>query len=351
MSVFKRGDNWYIDYYFDGRRIKEAVSHNKKKAEQVLAVRKAEILQGKYNLKDREKEKANILFERFAKTYLEWARLNKRSYLRDVDLVKNLMTYFTGKKLFRITSLHVENYKSLRRNKVAPATVNREVACLKHMFNLAIKWEKASSNPVKGVKFFEEPKGNLRVLSKTEEMELIAASADHLKPIIITALNTGMRLREVLDFTWDRVNFVERYITVTNTKNRENRIIPMNDRLYYTLSKLKRTGDLLFCKKDGSAYGSIKTAFRRALKRSGVSYCRFHDLRHTFATRLVMKGIDLVTVKELLGHKSIEVTMRYSHPTPEHKKMAVGLLDVDLDRPNLVPKENIEFEQAVKGFT
>ena len=102
----------------------------------------------------------------------------------------------------------------------------------------------------------------------------------------------------------------------------------MNHRLTDTLKMVRIKSDFVFCTNDGESVKDVRTAFSRALRRSGIAKCRFHDFRHTFATRLVMAGADLATVKELLGHKTIAMTMRYSHPTPRHRKWAVELLDL-----------------------
>lgn len=328
MAIFKKNEKWYIDYYFEGRRVRECVGVNKKVAEQALAIRKAEITQGKYNFKQ---NKASIKFEDFTEAYLEYSKANKKSYGRDVSCIKALSSYFKEKRLSEIAPWQIEKYKVKRAGEVAQSTVNRELECLKHMFTMAIKWGKAIINPVKEVKFFRVDNISLRVLTNEEEQRLLDNSSDHLKPIIITALNAGMRLGEILVLTWDKIDFDERTITVEYTKNREYRIMPMNQYLTETLKSVKKVSSYVFCKDDKLPYGSIKTAFKNAIRRSGILHCRFHDLRHTFATRLVMRGVDLVTVQQLLGHKSIAMTMRYSHPTPEHKRRAVELLEIATD--------------------
>lgn len=100
----------------------------------------------------------------------------------------------------------------------------------------------------------------------------------------------------------------------------------MNDYLVKTLKKLKRTNELIFPSKDGKPYNQIKRSFKTALKNAGITDFRFHDLRHTFASNLVMAGVDLATVKDLLGHKSIKMTMRYAHLSPGHRQKAVSAL-------------------------
>jgi len=328
MAIFKKNGNWYIDYYVDGQRKRECAGANKKTAEKALAIRQAEIAQGRYNLK---KERVEITLKGFTNTYLKWARANKKSYNRDEICIKHLLGFFKNKRLSQITPYGIEQYRIHRIDFVSKVTVNKEVACLRLMFNLAIKWEKADSNPVRKIKMFKEEVRSLRILTHDEERKLLEASCEHLQLMIITALNTGMRRGEIFALTWEEVDFKNRVITVEHTKTGEARKIPMNELLTSTLKDVKKDNANVFCKLDGTPYGDIKTAFLAALRRSGIKHCRFHDMRHTFATRLVMAGVDLVTVKELLGHRSIETTMIYSHPTPEHKRRAVEAVNKNSD--------------------
>ncbi len=321
MALYKRGNIWWIDFCYKGCRYREGVGRNRKEAEFVLAKRRAEVRENRFfDVRKESREK----FDDMAKEYLRYSEVNKKSFERDGRSIKKLSTHFGRKRLAEITPKMIEDYKIARCRQVKPATVNRELACLKHLFTMAIKWGKANSNPVKEVKLFREPLGRLRVLSREDEEKLLAASAPHIKPIIMTALTTGMRRGEILNLTWEDVDFGTGFLTIGNTtKNSEMRQIPMSERLTRTLKNVKRISGYVFCKEDGTSYGSIAKAFRMAVKRSGIKYCRFHDLRHTFATRLVMAGVDLVTVKELLGHKSIKMTMRYAHPSTAHKRWAV----------------------------
>ena len=337
MGVFKKRGKWWIDYYCQGCRKREFAGKNKKQAEDLLAVRKGEILQGRFSL---AKEKDSPIFKDFVKTYLTYAEVNKRSYRRDVSLSRHLNRFFGDKKLNDIKPADIEKYKAVRiatkvtrsKNKtVCPSTVNREVALFKHLFNLAVDWGMAKDNPVKKVRFFKESEVSMRILSREEEEKLIMSSCAHLRPIIITALNTGMRLGEILDLPWNKVDFAEKKITIEHTKTGKYRVIPLNSVLLRTLQNLPRKSRYVFCTKDGNKIKAIRTAFLNALRRSGIPYCRFHDLRHTTATRLVMKGIDLPTIKEILGHTVIQTTLRYSHPTPDHKRWAMEVLNIALD--------------------
>lgn len=186
----------------------------------------------------------------------------------------------------------------------------------------------ATENPVRAVTLFPEPKLSYRWLSEEEARKLIDACSSHLKPIVVTALNTGMRLREILTLLkWEHVNFQQRYLTVVAGKNNETREIPLNHEMIQLFQSLQRKGEYVFPNEKGEPFGSIKTAFLAAIRRSGIARCRFHDLRHTFASHVVMNGVDLATVKELLGHKSLAMVLRYAHLSAEHKRRAVELLD------------------------
>lgn len=146
------------------------------------------------------------------------------------------------------------------------------------------------------------------------------------------ALHTGFRASELRSLTWQDVDFRRRTITVRAgyAKNGESRTVPMNEVLTTTLKAVKLhnvDGERVFCSRQGTPYRSFRTAFERAACLAGVVDFTFHDLRHTFASRLVMAGMELPTVKELLGHKDISMTMRYAHLSSDHKQAAVKKLE------------------------
>jgi integrase len=261
-------------------------------------------------------------------------------------MFKALSAFFNGYKLSKITPFLIEKYRIERGKKVtrmskkpiAKSTIDRELATLKAMFNMAIRDGKADNNPVKGVKFFREDNKKERILAPEEIKRLLAECNGHLKPIVQIALNTAMRLREILYLKWSNVDFNRNIIVVTQTKSSKNRNVPMNDLVIEALQGIKRKSEYVFCDpRTGEPYHSIKTTFGNALKRAELIGVRFHDLRHISATMMVMSGVDLATVKEILGHSSIEMTMRYAHPTSEGKLNAVKALEKqmkDLDRLN-----------------
>jgi len=160
---------------------------------------------------------------------------------------------------------------------------------------------------------------------------LLAHCGPQLKPLVMTALHTGFRKSELLSLTWGEIDFRHRVITVqaAYAKNGESRSVPMNDVLTTTLKAVRMNApdNAVFCNCKGAPYRSFRSAFERAVCKAGLEDFTFHDLRHTFASRLVMAGVDLPTVKELMGHKDITMTLRYTHLSSDHKQRAVSALE------------------------
>lgn len=324
-GLYLRGKVWYIDYYCDGKRIKKSVSKDRKIAEAVLQKRKLEVIEGKH-LDIRRIPK--VRFEDFAEEYLHLHSKLKRSYNTDFIIVKSLNKHFAGRYLSEITVLDIEKFKALRAREVMPATTNRELAVLRSMLNRAIEWGKLQHNPCKAVKLFKTNNQRLRFLEREEIDRLLSNCAEHLRPMVLLALNTGMRKGEILNLKWHDVDFSRDIIYLYETKNGERREIPMNSLVKSTLIKVRKhpQSAYIFCNRKGQPYGNIRKSLFTALRNAEISDFHFHDLRHTFASQLVMSGVDLNTVRELLGHKSLQMTLRYSHLSPSHKKRAVDIL-------------------------
>ena len=168
----------------------------------------------------------------------------------------------------------------------------------------------------------------LRFLEKEEIKTLLENCSEHIKPIVIVALNTGMRKSELFNLKWHDIDYKREIIHLLVTKNNEKREIPMNSLVKSTIIKVKKhtKSNYVFCKNDGSPYTNIRRAFKTALKRANIHDCSLHTLRHSFGSHLVMSGIDLNTVRVLLGHKDIKMTTRYAHLSPNFKKRAVEVL-------------------------
>ena len=355
MGIYKRGKIYYIDYYVGGKRKREKAGENRRLAETLLAKKKVEITENKYFDMTEFKK---VRFDEVANDFLEWSRVHKRSFKRDEGIVKNLMSYFGNNYLYQITSYKIEKYQNERRQRVSAATCNREVACLKRIFNKAIEWGKARDNPVRKVKFFREDNERIRYLNKDEIIQLLKECAPHLKPIVLFALNTGMRRSEIFNLKWKDVDLQAGLITVVETKSGDFRKIPINSQLKEILENIEKyLGCPYVCNYNGRKINDVKSGFNRAVKRAGIEDFRFHDLRHTFASHLVMGGVSLVAVKELLGHKSIEMTLRYSHLSVENKRVALEILSSRLpnvvtnwaQEPVIESKENDNFKESFKN--
>jgi len=333
MGVYKENNRWYIDFYLPGgKRRREVVTIprvdpsniNRLDAMKALSIRKGEIAEGKFNI---TQTKPPMPFKKLCNRYLDYAKNVKRSWTRDQQSIGHFLKHFKNKTLQQINPWVIEKYKSDRKKVVELSTINRDLATLRNMLNKAVDWRMIESSPFKGVKLFKVSNINLRIISNEEFNKLYESSSLDLKPILLCAITTGMRRGELLNLKWNDTNLNNGYIKVRDSKNYESRTIPINTTLLKALSDLKKHSESEYVFKYRK---SIQKTWTNALKTSGIAHCRFHDLRHTFASRLVMSGVDIVTVKELMGHKDIKMTMRYSHPTPEHKLHAVESLNFEI---------------------
>jgi integrase len=323
LAIYQRGNVWWIDYYSKGERLREPVSRSRKEAMEALVARRGDIVRGRFELV--RKDRRETTFEEFACEYLRHLKATRRWWKGEVSRMKSLVRHFGKTPLGEITTYDVEKYKEMRRKKLSGSGINREFALLKSMLNRATEWgfAKLGENPVSKVGYFPERQVE-RILTDGDAKKLVEACGPAVRPVVITALNTGMRRGEILDLRWENVDFERRFIRVERSKNGRSRKVPMNSTLAAELKLLRANGTpYVFTQRTGERLKSIVTAFQTACRHSGIGHVRFHDLRHTFATNLVMNGVDLVTVKEILGHSDISMTVRYSHPSDERKMAAV----------------------------
>jgi integrase len=347
MAVYKRGDNWYVDFTFKGEEVRESIGPSRRDAEKVIAKKKTEIVENKYL--DIRKEPDPVEFHDFAKEYLQWARTNKKrsSYERDVYTMRLLDKEFESKTIQEITTWQIEKFKSRRKESLKPGSVNRELALLKHTFTKAVEWGKVKENPTKKVKLLKGVTKRVRYLMPPEVQTLLANCEDFLKPIVTMAVHTGMRKGEVLGLKWDRVDFEQGIISIFDTKNHERRDTPMDETAKSTLQGIERKGELVFTGVKGKPVNPtvVHFAFREAVEKSNITDFHFHDLRHTFASNLIMQeGVELNNVRELLGHKSMAMTLRYAHLSPKHKTKVINILDK-------VMSQNLPQEEKVAQLT
>lgn len=328
VGIYRRGDVWWIDYYDKNHERVQESSHSfiKRDAEALLTLRKSEIFSGAY------KRPVKTIFGQFGDRYMEYAKANKRSWLRDEQMLKHLKDFFgLQTELAGITPAEIEGYKLNRRKKVSGSTVNRELALLKRMFNLAIDWDLFREvNPMRKVKFFKEFNTGVRVVSPDEEGKLLRNAAPYIQDVIRFALNTGLRTGEIFTLRWSDVDFEKNVLTIFAPKTQKTRAVPINSEAQRVLEAwaLGKKSDFVFYNLDtGKPFVDLKTGFQRACKKAGITDVTWHTLRHTFASRLLNRGVDIVTVQQLLGHSAITVTMRYTHTNLESKHAAVAKLE------------------------
>jgi integrase len=354
-GIYQRGEVYWIRYTgSDGRQVRESSRSTKQKdALDLLRLRQAAVLKGDET--DIVKIK-NHTFAELADRYLEFC-VNQRDIINKKGIVGMLKAEFGNLPLKSFTVHLVERYQSkivatIKNGKsgqpVSPSTANRKIATLKHMFTKAADWYMVSdtvSKLVHKVKLYKVDNARVRFLSDDEIKELLAAcdharvkrdgtteqkKQGHLRPVVLFALNTGCRRQEILSLKWEQVDLVHGFINLTRTKNGEKRQLPINDVLREVLSKQIRRIDVPYVFYDsqtGKRFTNIKRSFATACKKAGIVDFHFHDLRHTFASHLVMKGVDLTTVSRLLGHKSLTMTLRYAHLAPNHLINAVNVLN------------------------
>ena len=330
MSVFKKQGVYWIDYYVNGHRKRERIGPDKRLAETVLRKRKVEIAEGKFL---ERKRPITTTFDELAPAYLVYARENKRSWDRDERSIRALAEVFSGKRLAEITPATIERYKAWRLASLSrhgrhprPATVNRELACLKHMFNVArkglieLKGGVPTENPVSTVTFLDEQNIRDRVLTSEEFHRMVDVSPAYLKPVLLCAYHTGMRRGEILGLTWDRVDLKAGFIRLkeTDTKTSEGRSIPIGRELGEVLRQLpialKVPGhefSYVFMR-NGQRIKSVREVFARVCQDAGIENFVFHDLRHTATTNIRRAGVDALTAMKITGHKTMAVFRRYN---------------------------------------
>lgn len=334
MGVFKRyrkqkdGSKipyWYIRYWLHKEEKWESVGKvgvvTKGVAQARLGERKRQIRLGLLDMINNEIPTLNEVSEEYIKYQTEVKQ--KRSWKKDADHLKRFNSILGNLRLSQITAKAIDDYKQTRIAQVKPSTVNRELEVLRHLFYLAKRWKKFyGENPVSESGLLAVNNQMERILTFDEESKLISVSAPHLKPIIITALNTGMRKGEILTLTWGDIDFDNNLITIKHSvsKSKKKRKIPINTALRKILLEQKlKTGwnNYVFLNPEGKPYlrpDSLKRCFEGACKRANIKGLRFHDLRHTAATRMIEKGANIVAVSRILGHSDLKTTMRYAHP-------------------------------------
>jgi integrase len=335
MSVYKRGRIWYYNFTVKGCRYKKALPEARTKSDAVRAEVGARQAVFDGRLADKVEQTSFSTFVQ--NTFLPWSKAHKRSWRDDIYISKTLQAFFGERRFDEIPMMLVEKFKKERRESATrggkvrqPATVNRELCVLSKIFSLAIDYGVATTNPCLRVRKLRTENRIIRYLEQNEEERLEKAldKRPRLRAIVIIAISTGMRLGEILSLAWEQVDFSRRVIHLTNTKGGRERFVPLTEpaRVELEARRFEANASSVFvfpsAKIDG-AQGSIKRAWSKTLSEAGIRSFRFHDLRHTAATRLADVGEDAFIIASILGHSTIQMSARYAHGTDQAKRRAL----------------------------
>ncbi len=343
MSLYRRGKVWWMRLTHNGKQIRRSTEvFDKKLAEKIHAKVLTQLIEGKWF--DIDPSGSRTFGELSEKYYTEYSPKKAPStYVRDRSLFNHLNKYFGDCKLSQISPKIISDYKVSRRGEeAAPKTINHELSLMCHAFNMALKeWEWVNSNPVCLVSKEKVDNFIERWLTIEEEELLLEASPQWLQEIIIFAINTGLRMSELLDLQWNRVNLFRKTISIYEQKNKGRDTLPLNERAFEVLKARNKVrsikNKLVFFSTAGTRIDSsnLRREFYHSINKAEIEKLRFHDLRHTFATRLIQNGVDIYTVQKLGRWKSIQMVERYAHHYTESLRGGIEVLDRAYEEPRM----------------
>ena len=339
-GLFQRPKNsgiWWIRYHDEsGREHREKIGRSKTLARKAYQKRKTEIQEKRFfpeRIRRREILVADYI-EKYLSIHVRGRLRNEKHCERYGRIWK---AWLRGRTVREVTPSDIERFQNHRKNVdgLAVASVNREVSFLKAMYSFAVKNGEAETNPAKEVDFFKEPKGRDRYLTDEEESRLREEIGEEHWPKVVAAMYTAMRRANVFRLRWADIDFETRLIAVRKTKSDEDYYVPMNDELLSTLRCLpsRLRSEWVFPSETGNTpldpNNFISRVFTPAMKRAEIANFHWHDLRHTFGSRLAMaeKPVGQRTIQELMNHSSSKMTERYTHLSAAHKLAAVQQLN------------------------
>ncbi len=338
MSVYKRGNTWWFTKTINGNRIRKRLPTARTKAMAEEAER--EELNKLHHARYQLKPAAPRLKDFIEREYLPWSRANKKSWRNDESRAKCIIEALGNKRLDEITPFDVERFKIERRKATSArdperarsaAATNRELLLLSAILTLAKKGKLIVENPCSQVEMLAGEVKRTRYCSDEEQERLLAACVgkrEWLKPVIILAINAGMRAGEILSLRWAQVDFERGLIHLEQTKTDRNRDVPLNSTARASLLTLERRSELVFpSPKTGRPRRDINHAWHKLCEQAGVASLRFHDLRHTFGTRAADRGVPLTAIARVMGHSSVSTTERYAHATDDGMRRAVEAIE------------------------
>ena len=323
-------------FTYQGRQIRRSTDvTDRKVAEQIYYKVRGLMAAGTWCEQPQRQDKTvTDLLERYLRDH---SAPNKAAltHRRDRSLAAHVLRAFGDVPLDQLRPARLAEYKASRRAQgVAPKTLNDELGLLKHAYKLAImEWEWVTENPVLKIAK-EKVRNNIeRWLTPEEEQRLLAVSPPWLQEIIVFGLHTGMRRGEILKLHWSQVDMARRTLTILEQKNGARDTLPVNATamavLQARLGVRTSSTEAVFMNGAGQAREArnLLRAFYPAMRKAGIVRFRFHDLRHTFATRLIQAGVDVYTVQKLGRWKTISMVLRYAHHQPESLRGGAEVLD------------------------
>jgi integrase len=347
LSLWKRGGVYWTYVWIDGvRRAKSTGTANRRQAETIDQRFKEELNLERQGIRQLS---PHMTFGELAARFL--AGGSRRPY--HVDRLKALLPYFSEMPIGRINRSMAQDYRRYRHSnkKLTETTVNRDLQALRHFLFWAVDEGLLAANPLSRMRLVPERRKPRPVLSLSDELKLLAAASGHFKPIVMFALDTGMRRGEVLNQRWEHVDFDRRLLMVTKSKTAggEGREIPLTERVHEFLVANRQEAGLLFTFK-GKPLLRTKTAWKATVRRAGIRYLRFHDLRHTFNTRLMEAGVMQEVRKALMGHSSgKDVNSIYTHVEFPVKREAIRKLEAWVATHNPQPQPKGETHDGSEG--
>jgi integrase len=326
VSLFRRGNVWWSYFYSDGIRHQYSTgASNRRQAETIEDKLKEDVNNRRFQIVQTD---PNMKFGELAARFMAGSSVHPHH----VYHLKFLLPFFSETPVLRVTKALADEFRRSRRaaNKtIKDATVNRDLSVLRHILYWAVDEQLLAANPLARLKMARERRTRRQVLSVAEEEQLLSSAKDHLYAMVVMALDTGMRRGEITSQLWEDVDFSQKVLFVTHSKTPEgeSREIPLTERLHqYLLENRKAEGMVINFK--GQPVRIVKRTWKTALKNSKLRHMRFHDLRHTFNTRLMEAGVLQEIRMALMGHSSgSKVHSTYTHIELPAKRKAIRMLE------------------------
>jgi integrase len=331
-GIFERpkgGGCWWVSYCDEfGHRHREKVGL-RSAALDVYHQRKTEVRLGKFRPEDVQRKK--VALDQILDDYFDSCKARKVHDLDCIELKSSWWkSFFSGQSAKGIKPSDLESARTILAQGFKDATINKYFSVLKAAFFLALRNGKVEKNPVCQIRMLKLNNARTRFLNDEEEERLIAVLPAEYQPMTKLAINTGLRKMELFSLQWADLNFQQRVIMVRESKSGESRTVPMNSTVMDTFKSIVRRIDSPFVF-PGNLPGTHRTdlpkSWEKFLETAGIKNFVWHDLRHTFGSRLAMKGVDIYTISKLMGHKTITMTQRYAHLSPGFLHEAVNVLD------------------------